>query len=104
MSDYGTIEDGFGSCWARCKPDCQLEVVRPGKCQCNDCDSKCGTCRGELGYYLESDSPFQGLSGTICVACTDAMGWPRKADQAPSEGHEDDRPESPGESEGKPQS
>lgn len=29
--NFGTIEDGFGSCWSRCKEDCGLEVVRPGK-------------------------------------------------------------------------
>ena len=34
MSEYGEIDDGFGSTWLRCKPDCQLEVVRPGKVQC----------------------------------------------------------------------
>lgn len=34
---YGTVEDGFGSVWQRCKEDCRLEVVRPGKVQC-ECD------------------------------------------------------------------
>lgn len=35
-----TVEDGFGSVWVKCKhPLCDLEVVRPGKCQCSDwCD------------------------------------------------------------------
>lgn len=33
------IEDGCGNSWAKCdRPDCQLEVVRPGKVQCNRCD------------------------------------------------------------------
>jgi hypothetical protein len=33
------IEDGFGGRWPKCeKPDCQLEVVRPGKVQCGDCE------------------------------------------------------------------
>lgn len=30
------IDDGFGNVWVLCKPDCRLEVVRPGKVQC-DC-------------------------------------------------------------------
>jgi hypothetical protein len=37
-----TIEDGFGSCWARCtlRDLCGLHVVRPGKvqCACDDVD------------------------------------------------------------------
>lgn len=35
-----TAEDGFGSVWLKCKhPLCDLQVVRPGKCQCSDwCD------------------------------------------------------------------
>jgi hypothetical protein len=33
------ICDGFGSCWTLCeKKDCALEIVRPGKVQCNLCD------------------------------------------------------------------
>ena len=32
------VEDGFGSAWVRCGPACRLEVVRPGKAQC-DCES-----------------------------------------------------------------
>lgn len=33
-----TIEDGFGSCWELCdRQDCGLQVVRPGKAQC-DCN------------------------------------------------------------------
>jgi len=31
---YGTVGDGFGTFWARCKVDCKMEVVRPGKVQC----------------------------------------------------------------------
>lgn len=34
---YGVIEDGFGSTWVRCADDCRMQVVRPGKVQC-DCD------------------------------------------------------------------
>lgn len=29
------VSDGFGSTWLRCGPQCTLEVVRPGKVQCN---------------------------------------------------------------------
>jgi len=32
-----TIEDGYGSYWGRCHENCGLNVVRPGKAQC-DCD------------------------------------------------------------------
>lgn len=39
MSDYGEIDDGFGSTWALCKTGCQLEIVRPGKVQC-ECDNQ----------------------------------------------------------------
>jgi len=39
--DFGTVEDGFGNCWFRCKADCGLEVMRPGKVQCY-CDSQTG--------------------------------------------------------------
>ena len=31
------LEDGFGSCWMKCHKACGLNVVRPGKVQC-DCD------------------------------------------------------------------
>lgn len=34
QEDCGFVEDGFGSAWPRCSPDCTLEVVRPGKVQC----------------------------------------------------------------------
>lgn len=30
-----TVEDGFGGSWLRCKPGCDLHVVRPGKVQCS---------------------------------------------------------------------
>lgn len=37
---YNTIDDGFGNCWTKCRrPGCQLEIVRPGKVQCDPCDS-----------------------------------------------------------------
>jgi len=33
------ISDGFGSSWLKChREDCGLEIVRPGKVQCNLCD------------------------------------------------------------------
>ncbi|UUE23834.1 hypothetical protein LRQ08_21650 [Rhodococcus qingshengii] len=34
--DHGSVDDGMGSEWQRCKADCGIEVVRPGKAQC-DC-------------------------------------------------------------------
>jgi len=36
---FGEIEDGFGNSWPLCKRDCALEIVRPGKVQCDLCDS-----------------------------------------------------------------
>lgn len=38
---YGTVADGFGSEWIRCGPNCDLQVVRPGKVQCNETDPSC---------------------------------------------------------------
>ena len=30
------VEDGFGNGWSKClRRDCDLQVVRPGKAQCN---------------------------------------------------------------------
>lgn len=44
MSDARTIDDGYGSEWELCRrPDCGLEVVRPGKVQCW-CDNGPGPC------------------------------------------------------------
>lgn len=71
MNDFGTIEDGFGSCWARCSKDCELEVVRPGKVQCNICDNRCHQCGGETKWYGEKDSPYRKVSGQLCIPCTD---------------------------------
>lgn len=34
----GEIDDGHGNVWALCKPNCQMQIVRPGKVQC-ECDS-----------------------------------------------------------------
>lgn len=43
MTDEKTIEDGFGGCWVKCDhPDCDLQVVRPGKVQCNPVDCMAG--------------------------------------------------------------
>lgn len=37
-----TIDDGFGNVWELCdRPNCGLEIVRPGKTQCW-CDYKGG--------------------------------------------------------------
>lgn len=36
MSDLPEyITDGFGNEWLKCGPDCDMEVVRPGKVQCS---------------------------------------------------------------------
>ena len=76
--DFGTIEDGFGSCWARCKEDCGLVVVRPGKVQCDECDSKCNHCGGEIKYYSDTESPYERMSGYMCLTCMDEYGFRRK--------------------------
>lgn len=31
----GEIDDGFGTQWFKCGPDCGMEIVRPGKVQCD---------------------------------------------------------------------
>ena len=39
-AESGTLDDGFGNCWVKCeRPDCGLEIVRPGKVQCY-CDNE----------------------------------------------------------------
>ena len=35
MVDKVNLSDGFGSTWDTCGKDCWLEIVRPGKVQCN---------------------------------------------------------------------
>jgi hypothetical protein len=31
------VEDGYGNAWEKClRPDCSLQIVRPGKVQCDD--------------------------------------------------------------------
>ena len=29
------LDDGFGNQWEKCGPTCKLEIVRPGKVQCD---------------------------------------------------------------------
>jgi hypothetical protein len=70
-SEYGYIDDNFGNCWAKCKKDCTMTVVRPGKVQCDECDSKCPTCGGTVKYYDQSESPYERVSGYLCLECTD---------------------------------
>lgn len=36
MENATFVNDGHGGSWQRCGPDCHLEVVGPGKVQC-DC-------------------------------------------------------------------
>lgn len=35
-----SLDDGFGNIWMKCRsPECDLQIVRPGKVQCSDyCD------------------------------------------------------------------
>lgn len=37
---YGCVTDGYTD-WLRCGPRCDLQVVRPGKVQCNYRDKGC---------------------------------------------------------------
>lgn len=39
--DAEEIEDGFGGHWTTCGPGCDLQVVRPGKVQCNWAATTC---------------------------------------------------------------
>jgi DNA modification methylase len=34
---FSAVDDGFGNQWAKCGPDCAMQIVRPGKVQC-DCN------------------------------------------------------------------
>lgn len=38
VAKCGQIDDGFGNTYLLCKPGCQLEIVRPGKVQC-ECET-----------------------------------------------------------------
>lgn len=29
------LDDGFGNAWAKCGPECDMQIVRPGKVQCS---------------------------------------------------------------------
>lgn len=45
------LDDGFGNVWEKCsRPDCQLQIVRPGKVQCDPCEAR----RNE---YMLDDEP-----------------------------------------------
>jgi len=66
MTNYGTIVDGFGSEWVRCKPDCKLEVVRPGKVQC-ECD-ECATCM-YCGEDIPNTEGYEGAPMLVCLKC-----------------------------------
>ena len=66
-ADFGTVDDGFGGEWLRCKASCGLEVVRPGKAQCW-CDDPERTVRAlaaevwkHEGVDLWYDAPNPGL-------------------------------------------
>jgi DNA-binding CsgD family transcriptional regulator len=34
---FSALDDGHGNMWERCSSTCKMEIVRPGKVQC-DCD------------------------------------------------------------------
>lgn len=35
VAPHGVISDGFGNSWRKCAAGCHLEIVRPGKVQCD---------------------------------------------------------------------
>ena len=38
LPSKGLLDDGFGNVWEKCAfDDCALEIVRPGKVQCERC-------------------------------------------------------------------
>jgi hypothetical protein len=41
--DYGTVADDFGNVWPKCSDECRLQVVRPGKAQCDCSESSSST-------------------------------------------------------------
>ncbi len=36
-AERAILDDGFGNRWQKCGPDCRMQIVRPGKVQC-DCE------------------------------------------------------------------
>ncbi len=70
MSEFGSVDDGFGSEWDRCGHDCDLQVVRPGKSQCNyqgeacpnrrDCEAcpflGCDGCEAEVARRANGEA------------------------------------------------
>lgn len=45
------LDDGFGNQWEKCGPDCCLEIVRPGKGQCEADHCPFRTETGDPRYY-----------------------------------------------------
>lgn len=75
MGEYGFVDDGFGNKWSRCKKDCALEIVRPGKVQC-ECDNLCDRCGEEVTYHPMPKvlNPGEGsISGYWCDNCDGEM-------------------------------
>jgi len=76
------IEDGHGHSCTKCeRSDCGLEYIKPGKTQCW-CDNIC-ECGNEIEYFGFEDSPFEKMSGSICIKCQSAHskikdGWKRR--------------------------
>ena len=53
------VDDGFGNTYQKCdRPNCSLEVVRPGKVQC-DCDTEgltyCASTEAGLSGWLTTE-------------------------------------------------
>lgn len=63
-----TIDDGFGNRWDKCeRPDCDLQVVRPGKVQCNGCDTDDDAVADTFTITTQPD-------GSLVIAVDDWQG------------------------------
>ena len=54
------LDDGFGNVWTKChEPECGLEIVRPGKAQCERCMARPlpSTRTLDQAYTTMYDSP-----------------------------------------------
>jgi hypothetical protein len=72
VSTPGEIEDGFGGAWRLCHERCGLQVVRPGKVQC-ECD---GMDEATKALMLASD-PDEQCDILGCYAIVIATVFPK---------------------------
>lgn len=63
-NDSMVLDDGFGDLTVKCNPRCRMEIVRPGKTQCDLCDYTCSECGSEKTY-----SEHGKIQGWYCKNC-----------------------------------